>query len=275
MPMGRGPGVMAQPRWRAPLASASREPPVVGLVIRDLNDHDVSFSAVTNDRVEQPPERRQILDVEVLQAIRVSEDARDAILFHDLTVQTVGEEDGTEGSNSSCNRRGAAGRIPFEATQMLGCGRREDDIPGTKPHYRRDPLRIASARGGEASGTQTSPLLPSATIPSSPRNASAAVRLGRVGEWPQRARGGRIPFPLMGSSDFWSGLHTYSIVSKVGFAPGFAYRRRGDLAEGAMKGSICIRTLYVSLYLKEQDPMIRDGNAPCCSAGSWAKCAGP
>jgi len=133
---GGGPGVMAQPRWRAPLASASREPSVVGLVIRDLNDHDVSFSAVTNDRVEEPPERRQILDVEVLQAIRVSEDARDAILFHDLTVQTVGEEDGTEGSNSSCNRRGAAGRIPFETTEPLGCGRREDDIPGTKPHYR-------------------------------------------------------------------------------------------------------------------------------------------
>src|SRR5256885_4131672 len=266
---------MARPRRRAPLASPSRKPSVVGLVIHDLHDHDISFSTVADERVQEPPERRQILDVAVLQAIRVPEDTRDAILFHDLTVQAVGEEDGTEGSNSSCDRRGAAGRIPFEATQMLGCGRREDDIPGTKPHYRRDPLRIASARGGEASGTQTSPLLPSATIPWSPRKASAALRLGRVVEWPQRARVARIRFRLMGPSDFWSALNTYSIVSKVGFAPGFAYRRRGDLAEGAMKGSICIRTLYVSLYLKEQDPMIRDGNAPCCSAGSWAKCAGP
>src|SRR5256886_14390486 len=165
MPMGRGPGVMAQPRWRAPLASASREPPVVGLVLSNRNGHDVSFSAVTNDRVEEPPERRQILDVEVLQAIRVSEDARDAILFHDLTVRTVGEEDGTEGSNSSCNRRGAAGRIPFETTEPLGCGRREDDIPGTKPHYRRDPLRVASGSGGEGSGAPPRPLRPSLPHP--------------------------------------------------------------------------------------------------------------
>src|SRR2546427_7502708 len=180
------PGVMARPRRRAPLAS--REPSVIGLVIHDLHDHDISFSTVADDRVEEPPERSQVLDVEVLQAIRVPKDARDAILSHDLTVQAVGEEDGTEGSNSSCDRRGAAGRIPFEATQALGCGSREDDIPGTKPHYRRDPLRIASARSGEASGTQTSPLLPSATIPWSPRKASAALRLGRVVEWPQRAR---------------------------------------------------------------------------------------
>src|SRR5256886_9474190 len=132
------PGVMARPRRRAPLAS--REPSVIGLVIHDLHDHDISFSTVANDRVQELPERRQILDVEVLQAIRVPEDARDAIPFHDLTLQAVGEEDGTEGSNSSCHQRGAAGRIPFEATEVLGCERREGHVPGPKPHYRRGPL---------------------------------------------------------------------------------------------------------------------------------------
>src|SRR2546428_9318364 len=177
MPMGRGPGVMAQPRWRAPLASASREPPVVGLVIRDLNDHDVSFSAVTNDRVEEPPERRQILDVEVLQAIRVSEDARDAILFHDLTVRTVGEEDGTEGSNSSCNRRGAAGRIPFETTEPLGCGRGEDDIPGTKPHYRGYTVPVPLCEAGAGAGGQTASLCPFGLPPSASADAYWAARV--------------------------------------------------------------------------------------------------
>src|SRR2546427_359347 len=68
------PGVMARPRRHAPLASRSRERSVIGLVIHDLHDHDISFSTVANDRVQEPPERRQILDVEVLQAIRVPEE---------------------------------------------------------------------------------------------------------------------------------------------------------------------------------------------------------
>src|SRR2546427_13208612 len=60
------PGVMARPRRRAPLAS--RDASAIGLVIHGLHDHDISFSTVPNDRVQDLPERREILDVEGLQA---------------------------------------------------------------------------------------------------------------------------------------------------------------------------------------------------------------
>lgn len=228
------------------LADATTEPGIVRCMIGNLYDDDVAFPAVSHDCVEEPPERRQVLDVEVLKPILGPQTTRDPILLHDFAMKTVREQDRAEGADASGNRAEGWVRTPLKATEAFGCGTGQDDVSRAEPHYRRSPFRIASRSCGEASGTQTSPLLPSATIPSSPRKASAAFRLGRVVEWPQRARVARTRLRLIGPSDCCKTPRTYSIVSRVGFAPGLAYLSRGTFAACAIQdyymypSSICI-----------------------------------
>ena len=81
------------PRRRHSLMATSRKPAAVGPMVDDFDHHDVPFSSVTDDRVEEPPEGRQILDEEVLKPMPVPEHARYVILFHDFTVKAVCEQD--------------------------------------------------------------------------------------------------------------------------------------------------------------------------------------
>ncbi len=147
----------------------------------------------------------------------------------------------TSQKHSGC----AARNGPYPSLPSLDCVR---IIANRTSHYSRGPLRMASRSCGEASGTQISPLLPSATIPWWPRKASAALRLGRVVEWPHLARVARIRLRLIAPSEPRSAPRTYSMVSRVGFAPRFEYLREGALDACAMQPSICIHTVYVSLY---------------------------
>ena len=97
-------------------------------------------------------------------------------------------------------------------------------------------MRIASTRGSLASGTQMSPLLPPATIPSSAKKAIAALRLWRVVECPQAESVRSTRFRLTGPSAERSAARTYSIVSSVGLAPRFANLGVGDRGTVAMAG---------------------------------------
>jgi hypothetical protein len=73
--------------------ATSRKPEAVGPMVDDPDHHDVPFSSVTDDRVEEPPEGRQILDEEVLKPMPIPEHAKFVILFHDFTVKAVCEQD--------------------------------------------------------------------------------------------------------------------------------------------------------------------------------------
>jgi len=62
-------------------------------MVNDLNDDDVTLPVVSDDRVEEPPERGQILDAEVLKPILVPKAAGNAILPHELAMKAVCEKD--------------------------------------------------------------------------------------------------------------------------------------------------------------------------------------
>src|SRR3989442_3422375 len=172
---------------------------------------------------------------------------RNPVLLDDLAVKAIRKEDRFEGTNPARNGRRVWVRPRFEIFEGLGGGGRQDDVRGPQAHYSRGPLRIASRSSCGASGTQINPLLPSAIVPWSPRKLTAAFRLCSVVEWPQCPRVARSPLRLTGPLAFCSAARTYSIVSRVGFAPGFAYRGLGAFTSCAMADTICIYLVYVSL----------------------------
>jgi len=241
------------------LAVASSKPSVVRPMVSDFNDDDVTLSAVADDRVEQPPERWQVLHVQIIQAVLVPQCPWDAVLLHDFSMETVREKDGTKGANAPRDRRIGRVSAPVETSETLRCGGRKNDVSGSKPHYSRGPLRIASRSSCEASGTQMSPLLPSAIIPWSPKKAIAAFRLCRVVEWPHRARVSRSRLRLMGPSAFRRPARTYSMVAKVGFAPGFANLGSGGFADWAML-LLYVSIYYMYIFIPESRRTPADGN---------------
>ena len=62
-------------------------------MVNDLNDDNVTLPVVSHDRVEEPPERGQIVDVKVLKPILVPKAAGSAILPHELAMKAVCEKD--------------------------------------------------------------------------------------------------------------------------------------------------------------------------------------
>src|SRR3990172_8892487 len=87
------------------------------------------------------------------------------------------------------------------------------------------------------------PFSPSATFPRSSRKESVAFRLCRVVECPQSARVERRWFRLTGPSADSRALRTYSIDSRVGFAPRFA-----NMGLGAFTRPICRYVVHVFIH---------------------------
>jgi hypothetical protein len=109
---------------------------------------------------------------------------------------------------------------------------------------------MTSASGGEASGTQIKPLLPSAIVPSAARKSRTALRLCRAIEWDHAASERRMSFRLSGSSAFRRIARMYSIDSRVGFAPGRANsnlgaRRSSDMGYTYTWSHICVPPLLL------------------------------
>src|SRR5207245_11185787 len=77
---------------------------------------------------------------------------------------------------------------------------------------------------------------------------SAAFKLCRFVECPHSPRGARSLLPLTGPPAFCNAARTYSIVSRVGFAPGFAYLGGGAFRTCAMAVTIRIYLVYVSFH---------------------------
>src|SRR2546425_565968 len=89
-------------------------------------------------------------------------------------------------------------------------------------------------------------VLQSMLVLQGPRNPVSLDHL--VVEWPQCPRVASSRLRLTGLLAFCRAARTYSIVSRVGLAPGFAYLGRGTLAARAMVATICIHTVYVSFH---------------------------
>jgi hypothetical protein len=104
---------------------------------------------------------------------------------------------------------------------------REVCLPGRGTVYSRSPLRRMARIFGEAIGTHMAPLLPSATLPSSCKKLRAALRLRRVVRCPQRVSIANSWFRLSGPGASRSANRMYSMVARVGFAPGRANCRGG------------------------------------------------
>src|SRR5208282_1241264 len=68
------------------LAAAARKPPAVGFVVRDLDHHDRSCSALLHYSVEHSPEVRQILDVQVRETVLLPETLWNCVFSHNLPV---------------------------------------------------------------------------------------------------------------------------------------------------------------------------------------------
>src|SRR3989475_2369671 len=217
-------------------------------MIHDFDDHDVPLAAIAHDRVEEPPERRQVLHEQVVQPMPVLQGLRYPVSVHALAGKAVGQENRLEGPNPAHNGGRARVRTRLELLERLCCRGRQDDVLGPQAHYSLGSLRIASRSSGEASGTQIRPLLPSAIMPWSPRKFTAAFKLCLVVEWPQCPRVTRSRLRLTGPLAFCSAARTYSIVARVGFAPGLAYLGRGAFATCAMMATISIHIVYVSFH---------------------------
>lgn len=115
----------------------------------------------------------------------------------------------------------------------------------------------------EAGGTQRSPLLPSARLPSEAKNSSAAFRLCREVECPQPASCSRISLRLIGSPFARRAARMSSIVLKVGFAPGLENSSDGARIASAMG------------YTNTCTPHIRTPLLGQQGAGTWSSESDP
>jgi len=69
-------------------------------MVSNLYDDNVALPTVSHDRVEEPPERRQVLHIQVFESVFLPQGKRNAILLHDLAMKAVREEDRTEGAEN-------------------------------------------------------------------------------------------------------------------------------------------------------------------------------
>lgn len=88
------------------LVALTRKPSTILPVIHNLNDDHVGVPIPTRDGVEQPPEIRQVFDVEILDEVPSSEVSRDGRLSDNLPMKAIFKKNHTKGPGAPSDRFG-------------------------------------------------------------------------------------------------------------------------------------------------------------------------
>src|ERR1700674_3801382 len=203
-------------------------------MVDDFENHDDPIRALMDNRVEQSPERCQVLDKQVLYSVQLDQGPGYGLLPNDFPMKAIFEEDLPQVASSAGYALSFFCRSRIKLPERLGCSWRDQDLSCTRSAQSRTPLRMISRSDAEAGGTQRIPLLPSTMLPSDARKARAAFKLCREVEWPQSASCSRSTLRLIGSPFARKAARMNSIVPRVGFAPGRENSREGGRAACAM-----------------------------------------
>ncbi len=227
------------------------------------HDHE-AVATVSTDRVEKPPERGKVFDIQVLDPICALQLLRNRRFPDDLAVKAILEQNSPKTPDFPQDAYGFLIGAVFQGLDRR-CGvAAKPNVLGRCPAQRRSPSRMASRIGPFACGTQIKPCFPSAMAPSAARKAIPAFKLCLVVECPQTFSCANRAFRLTGPSLWRNAARISSSVANVGLAPGRAKRGFGEPFD-ATRG--CIFTWGICILLPGGGGGIRIWPLPSSSYG--------
>lgn len=98
------------------------KPARVSPVVYDLNYYDVRLPVSPHYGVEEPPEVRQVLHVQIFEGVHSLEVVWDSRLSYDLPVEAISKENIPEAPRSFCDREGLGVGALFQLIKRLSSG---------------------------------------------------------------------------------------------------------------------------------------------------------